>query len=132
MITRACQLKADVVARDELDTTDERALLNFGHTFGHGLEYLLGYGTWLHGEAVAAGMMMASHLSYQLNWLSEHDYHRIEQLLVKIGLPTRAPASISSANLLSAMAHNKKPRKQCATADFTQLNRKSLPISASQ
>ena len=108
MITRACQLKADVVARDEFDTTGERALLNFGHTFGHGLEHLLGYGTWLHGEAVAAGMMMASHLSCQLNWLSTHDYHRIEQLLVKIGLPTRAPACVSSANLLSAMAHDKK------------------------
>lgn len=108
MITRACQLKADVVARDEFDTTGERALLNFGHTFGHGLERLLGYGTWLHGEAVAAGMMMASDLSCRLNWISQDDDHRIEQLLVKIGLPTRAPASVLPADLLSAMAHDKK------------------------
>ena len=77
-IARCCQIKADVVARDETEKGD-RALLNLGHTFGHAIETHLGYGNWLHGEAVAAGTMMAAVLSEQLGDLSFEDVARFRK-----------------------------------------------------
>lgn len=89
-IYRSCQNKADVVARDEHET-GERALLNLGHTFGHAIENAMGYGVWLHGEAVAAGTMMAADLSARMGWLKPEDVKRIYALLTKANLPLEAP-----------------------------------------
>jgi 3-dehydroquinate synthase len=89
-IYRSCQNKADVVARDEHET-GERALLNLGHTFGHAIENAMGYGVWLHGEAVAAGTMMAADLSARMGWLKPEDVKRIYALLTAANLPLEAP-----------------------------------------
>lgn len=89
-IYRSCQNKADVVARDEHET-GERALLNLGHTFGHAIENAMGYGVWLHGEAVAAGTMMAADLSQRMGWLSDEEVKRIHRLLTSAKLPLDAP-----------------------------------------
>ncbi len=89
-IFRSCQNKAEVVARDEHET-GERALLNLGHTFGHAIENAMGYGVWLHGEAVAAGTMLAADLSMRMGWLNTTEVARIHALLVKASLPLDAP-----------------------------------------
>ncbi|OIR02488.1 3-dehydroquinate synthase [mine drainage metagenome] len=89
-IYRSCQNKADVVAKDEHEQ-GERALLNLGHTFGHAIENAMGYGVWLHGEAVAAGTMMAANLSLQMGWLSQAEVERIEHILKEANLPIEAP-----------------------------------------
>lgn len=89
-IYRSCQNKAEVVARDEHEN-GERALLNLGHTFGHAIENAMGYGAWLHGEAVAAGTMLAADLSNRMGWLSGQDVLRIHKLFVAANLPLKAP-----------------------------------------
>lgn len=89
-IYRSCQNKADVVARDEHEN-GERALLNLGHTFGHAIENAMGYGVWLHGEAVAAGTMMAADLSQRMGWLTNEAFKRIHALLTKANLPLDPP-----------------------------------------
>jgi len=89
-VHRSCELKAAVVAADERETAKEggRALLNLGHTFGHAIETALGYGTWLHGEAVACGMVLAAQFSQQLGHLSTADVEQARQLIHDAGLPT--------------------------------------------
>jgi len=89
-VRRSCELKAAIVAEDERET-GVRALLNFGHTFGHAIEAATGFGPWLHGEAVAAGMVMAARLSARAGYLPASDAERIEALIRRAGLPTRAP-----------------------------------------
>lgn len=89
-IYRSCQNKAEVVARDEHES-GERALLNLGHTFGHAIENAMGYGVWLHGEAVAAGTMLAADLSKRMGWLTEDEVTRMHHLLSKAKLPLDAP-----------------------------------------
>jgi 3-dehydroquinate synthase len=89
-IRRSCEIKAEVVAADEREG-GVRALLNFGHTFGHAIESAAGYGTWLHGEAVAAGMALAARFSVRLGRLAEADAERLERLLQRFELPLRAP-----------------------------------------
>jgi len=89
-ITRSCQNKAEVVGADERES-GERALLNLGHTFGHAVENGMGYGVWLHGEAVAAGTIMAADLSQRLGWLNAQDVTRIRKLFERAGLPVIAP-----------------------------------------
>ncbi len=89
-IHRSCQNKAEVVAADEREAGN-RALLNLGHTFGHAIETGMGYGAWLHGEAVGTGMIMAADLSRRLGWLSEADVARARALILKAGLPAVAP-----------------------------------------
>jgi 3-dehydroquinate synthase len=79
-VRRCCELKAAVVAADEKET-GERALLNFGHTFGHAIEAGAGYGEWLHGEAVAAVMVMASELSARLGLIGNADIQRVRELV---------------------------------------------------
>jgi 3-dehydroquinate synthase len=101
-VQRSCELKAEIVAEDERES-GRRALLNFGHTFGHAIEHCQGYGEWLHGEAVAAGMVMAAQLSANDTALAG----RIETLLKRAGLPTRPPA-IAANDLLAAMSLDKK------------------------
>jgi len=89
-IARSCQNKAEVVAADELES-GERALLNLGHTFGHAIESGVGYGNWLHGEAVAAGTIMAADLSQRLGWIGVQDVARIRSLFERAKLPTISP-----------------------------------------
>ena len=89
-IRRSCEIKADIVRQDEREG-DLRAILNFGHTFGHAIEAGLGYGEWLHGEAVGCGMVMAADLSCRMGLLDEDSRNRIASLVKKAGLPTVAP-----------------------------------------
>lgn len=105
-IQRSCELKAEVVAQDERES-GRRAILNFGHTFGHAIEHCLGYGQWLHGEAVAAGMVMAAELS----GIAAADCARLSELITAAGLPTQAPA-IASEHWLDAMGMDKKVRQK--------------------
>jgi 3-dehydroquinate synthase len=106
-IERSCRNKATVVAADEREA-GQRALLNLGHTFGHAIETGSGYGSWLHGEAVGAGMAMAADLSQRLGWLSAPDLARVIALLRRAGLPVRSPAALDSARMLELMAVDKK------------------------
>jgi 3-dehydroquinate synthase len=89
-IRRSCEAKADIVAADERES-GKRALLNLGHTFGHAIEAGLGYGQWLHGEAVAAGTMLAAEVSRRLGLLNDRDVERIRHLFERAGLPVVAP-----------------------------------------
>jgi 3-dehydroquinate synthase len=107
-INRSCQIKAEIVAADELEQTDKRALLNLGHTFGHAIEAAMGYGEWLHGEAVGAGMLMAADLSWRLGWISQADVQRVRAILVAAGLPVAPPADITPEEFLDHMAVDKK------------------------
>lgn len=108
-IERSCINKAEVVAADEYETAASggRALLNLGHTFGHAIETGVGYGEWLHGEAVAAGTMMAAELSRRLGWLSAADVDRVRALLRRAGLPVKG-AALGAARYLELMSHDKK------------------------
>ena len=105
-VRRCCELKAAVVAADERET-GTRALLNLGHTFGHAIEAGAGYGTWLHGEAVAAGMVMAAELSSRLGLIGAQDAARVRKLVARAGLPVAGPA-LSGEQLLQLMALDKK------------------------
>ncbi|MEY3885432.1 MAG: hypothetical protein RIS87_1207, partial [Pseudomonadota bacterium] len=105
-IFRSCQNKADVVAKDEHEQGD-RALLNLGHTFGHAIENAMGYGVWLHGEAVAAGSMMAADLSRRMGWLSESEVSRIQNSFVAADLPVTAP-KLGVERYLDLMGLDKK------------------------
>ena len=108
-IERSCSDKADVVAADEKEA-GQRALLNFGHTFGHAIENGMGYGEWLHGEAVGAGMCMAAHFSVDLGLMPEADAERAIDLIRRAGLPVDPPhaGSIDSRRFLELMSVDKK------------------------
>ena len=106
-IARCCRQKAGVVARDEREA-GERALLNFGHTFGHALEAEAGYGSVLHGEAVAIGMVLAAALSARLGRAHESDAKRLAALLTRFDLPTSLPAGLDAEALLARMRLDKK------------------------
>ena len=105
-IGRSCEIKAHVVARDERES-NVRALLNFGHTFGHAIESATHYSTYLHGEAVGLGMLMAASLSRRLGWLDAAEHARIRDLLMRAGLPTEAPR-IGVSRALELMQMDKK------------------------
>lgn len=105
-IYRSCQNKAEVVAADEHEM-GERALLNLGHTFGHAIENAMGYGVWLHGEAVAAGTMLAADLSQRMGWLDAEQISRIHVLLSAANLPLNAP-KLGVEKYLDLMANDKK------------------------
>ncbi len=105
-VRRSCQNKAEVVAADERET-GERALLNLGHTFGHAIETGLGYGECLHGEAVAAGTLIAAQLSCDLSWISAEQVARIEAIHLRAGLPVRA-AKLGVERYMELMSHDKK------------------------
>lgn len=108
-IERSCWNKAQVVASDEREA-GVRALLNLGHTFGHAIETGLGYGEWLHGEAVGAGMCLAADLSARQGWLAPGDRERVYALVNRAGLPTRPPSGFGSDRFLDLMAVDKKVR----------------------
>jgi 3-dehydroquinate synthase len=105
-VKRCCELKAGIVAADERES-GVRALLNFGHTFGHAIEAATGYGTWLHGEAIAAGMVMAAILSKNLGLIRDEDAARVRGLIERAGLPVAGPAA-GAQELLELMAVDKK------------------------
>lgn len=105
-VYRCCQHKAEIVARDETEKGD-RALLNLGHTFGHAIESYMGYGEWLHGEAVAVGMVMAAELSQRMDWISVDDVARVKAILQHANLPVQSP-SIPLDEFLAYMSHDKK------------------------
>ena len=96
-IRRSCEIKASVVAQDERES-GLRAILNFGHTFGHAIESGLGYGEWLHGEGVGCGMVMAAQLSQRLGLVDQPFVERLTRLIQRAGLPVRAPLLSSTDN----------------------------------
>jgi 3-dehydroquinate synthase len=110
-VLRSCRYKADVVARDPVER-GERALLNFGHTFGHAIETEQGYAGaadgLVHGEAVAVGMVLAARLSAHLGRAPDDDARRLERLLVRLGLPVSVPAGLAPERLLARMRLDKK------------------------
>lgn len=108
-IERSCRNKAIIVAEDEREH-GVRALLNLGHTFGHAIETGMGYGVWLHGEAVAAGMVMAADLSARLGWLDEAGVDLIRRLIAAAGLPIAPPTALTPERFLELMAVDKKVR----------------------
>jgi 3-dehydroquinate synthase len=105
-VRRSCEIKARIVAADEREH-GQRALLNLGHTFGHAIETAAGYGEWLHGEAVAMGMLLAADLSQRLGYIDTADVTRLRELLRRAELPTEAPA-IGAARALELMGMDKK------------------------
>ena len=135
VIARCCQIKAEVVATDELDLTGRRALLNFGHSFGHAIE-AFAYGDWLHGEAIAAGMCMAASVSVADGRLTVEEERRLERLLVRAGLPTRPPRGMGVGHFENPMKLDKKMRagrlhlvlldalgKACCRSDYDEAAR---------
>lgn len=106
-ILRSCRLKAAIVAEDEQER-GRRALLNLGHTFAHAIETALGHGTWLHGEAVAAGLVLALRLSEKVHDLDSAISHQVTQLLEAFGLPVEPPAGVPADQLLKLMGGDKK------------------------
>lgn len=109
-VYQSCAHKAEVVAADEKEA-GQRALLNLGHTFGHAIENAMGYGVWLHGEAVATGMQMAADLSRRHGWISQADEQRVAELLTRANLPIRAPENLSEQDFRNLMAVDKKVKK---------------------
>ena len=107
VVARCCRLKADVVEQDEREETGLRAILNYGHTFGHALETLTGYGTYLHGEAVAIGMLCASRLAERLGRVDAQFTARQRRLLESLGLPVDLP-DLDPEQVLATMLHDKK------------------------
>ncbi|WP_163835943.1 3-dehydroquinate synthase [Spartinivicinus ruber] len=131
-ILRSCENKAKVVAEDEREG-GIRAILNLGHTFGHAIENYMGYGKWLHGEAVAVGMVQAAELSHRIGWLTESEVTKIKSLLQQANLPVVPPTEMSADDYLELMAVDKKVidgqlrlvllksiGKAIVTADFDQ------------
>jgi 3-dehydroquinate synthase len=106
-IARSCQDKADIVSADEKEQ-GKRALLNLGHTFGHAIETGLGYGEWLHGEAVACGMVMAARLSAEMGWITDSDVDRIRELISRANLPIEPPPTMPAEKFRELMAIDKK------------------------
>jgi 3-dehydroquinate synthase len=106
-IFRSCEHKAEVVAADERES-GQRALLNLGHTFGHAIEAAMGYGNWLHGEAVATGMVMAAELSQQMGWLAADDVAYTRHILQRANLPVTPPAQMTGEDFTRYMSVDKK------------------------
>lgn len=112
VIRRCCATKARFVEADERETAKEggRALLNLGHTFGHAVENVAGYGQYLHGEAIAIGLCAAARLSQKLGYISDSEVIRVEQVLAAHGLPTRLRVALPYVELHAAMTRDKKVR----------------------
>jgi 3-dehydroquinate synthase len=106
-VHRCCTIKAGVVSRDERET-GERALLNLGHTFGHAIEQVTGFGPWLHGEAVGVGLAMAAGMSQRAGWLPAADAARLDALLARLGLRTEARGAVTPQAARAAMQLDKK------------------------
>jgi len=109
-IERSCLDKANLVAQDEKEQ-GVRALLNLGHTFGHAIETGMGYGEWLHGEAVACGMMMAAELSHRMGWMSDEEVLRVKAILTAANLPISPPSEMTVDQFMDLMAVDKKVKE---------------------
>ncbi len=109
-ISRCCEIKAEVVAEDETER-GVRALLNLGHTFGHAIEAEMGYGTWLHGEAVAAGMVLAAQTAFKMKLIEQSTVCRIQKLLEVFELPVAAPETMGYEDFIKHMQRDKKVLK---------------------
>ncbi len=107
-VEQSCRCKAEIVASDEHEKSGRRALLNLGHTFGHAIETGMGYGNWLHGEAVGCGMVVAAEFSARLGWLSNQQVEKIASLISFAKLPTKLPESLSAEKIIELMAVDKK------------------------
>lgn len=107
IVERCCAIKAEVVAQDEREG-GIRAWLNLGHTFAHALEAFLGFGTWLHGEAVGLGLLLASYLALQRGLMTEDEYQRVHHLVAACRLPTQIPEAMQPQDFIAAMRHDKK------------------------
>ena len=131
-MVESCKHKADIVEADEKES-GLRATLNLGHTFGHAIEACMGYGEWLHGEAVAAGMVMACEMSNRLGWISSDITRRVESVLTRASLPTRPPPTMTLERFMTYMSVDKKveagvlrlillknPGEAIVTADFEE------------
>jgi 3-dehydroquinate synthetase len=108
LVARNVRIKAAIVAEDEFETKGLRALLNFGHTIGHGIEAAAGYGGLLHGEAISLGLVAACRLSVKKSGLPQAEADRVIDALARYALPLRLPAGISTASILQAMRRDKK------------------------
>jgi 3-dehydroquinate synthase len=109
-VQRACEIKRDIIEGDELESKGLREFLNLGHTFAHGIEHVLGYGSWLHGEAVAVGLVLAARLSAFKGMLTSVDANRISVLLEQFSLPIQLPPDMNCDMLIEAMQMDKKVR----------------------
>ncbi len=107
-IERSCRIKAAVVAEDELERSGRRALLNLGHTFAHAIETGLGHGRWLHGEAVACGLVLAARLSARLGLIGDAEAQRVAAVVERLGLPLEKPAELSAEAMIRRMSLDKK------------------------
>src|SRR6056300_154135 len=109
-IYRSCEIKAEVVSQDERES-GLRAVLNLGHTFGHAIENCLGYGEWLHGEAVGCGMVLAAKMSLAQGWLKESEFDQIKNLIARANLPVEKP-DIPYEDFIGAMKLDKKNKNK--------------------
>ncbi|MGN0901799.1 MAG: 3-dehydroquinate synthase [Succinivibrio sp.] len=109
IVRRCCEIKADVVSKDEQEHS-LRAILNYGHTFGHAIEAFLGFGTWLHGEAVGLGMVIASALAKKRGLITADDFSRMKKLCEKSLLPVEIPEKMTGDDFITYMRHDKKVR----------------------
>ncbi len=107
-ISRSCEIKAQVVAKDERESSGHRMLLNLGHTFGHAIETAMGYGRWLHGEAVGCGLLLAAALSRDLGHIEDAEVGRVAALLERANLPREIPHELDTGELLDLIARDKK------------------------
>ena len=107
-IRRSCEIKSEIVAQDEYETGNHRVLLNFGHTFGHAIETITRYETWLHGEAIGCGMVLAARLSAECNLITASDVEQITQLIKQAGLPIQMPEDLDPEQLIHLMKKDKK------------------------
>lgn len=131
-IERSCRNKAEIVAEDETES-GVRATLNLGHTFGHAIETGAGYGTYLHGEAVAIGICQAADLSARKGWLHQQDVDRIIALIQRAGLPVFPPAALSAERFLELMAVDKKNLDgQIRLILLEKIGKATLPIYVDQ
>ena len=108
LVRRCVEIKASFVEEDERETTGSRALLNFGHTLGHAIEAVAGYGTLLHGEAVALGMVAAAHVSAERAGLQKEDIEELVSVIRRLDLPTKLPERLSRSQILEKVFADKK------------------------
>ena len=125
-VRRSCEIKAQVVTQDELETRDHRILLNLGHTFGHAIETAMNYSGWLHGEAVGCGMVLAAKLSSHLGFITNAELDRITQLIGRAGLPVEIPKDLNPESLVQVNAKRQKEYGRQAALSLTKTDRQCL------
>jgi len=139
VVRRCCEIKAKIVEEDERETAKEggRALLNLGHTFGHAIEHVAGYGVYLHGEAIGVGLVAAARLSQKLGYLTKAAVQRIEAVIAAHQLPVRLCEPMALADLMNAVARDKKvraglPRFVVMTAIGTTITKSDVELAMAE